>query len=51
VQVLEGLEPGQQVIVGGLGRLKDGMAVSASPSGGSGKTPPAGTKRPGEAKS
>ena len=50
VQVLDGLEPGQQIIVGGLGRLKDGMAVSVSPSGGSGKTPPAGTKRPGEAK-
>jgi multidrug efflux pump subunit AcrA (membrane-fusion protein) len=49
VQVLEGLEPGQQVIVGGLAKLKDGMAVSASPVGG--KTPPAGATRPAEAKS
>ncbi|MCK7507887.1 MAG: hypothetical protein MZV70_30105 [Desulfobacterales bacterium] len=49
VQVLEGLEPGQQVIVGGLAKLKDGMAVSASPIGG--KTPPAGATRPAEAKS
>jgi len=48
VQILEGLEPGQQVIVGGLAKLKDGMAVSASPPGG--KTPPAGATRPGEAK-
>jgi membrane fusion protein (multidrug efflux system) len=48
VQVLEGLEPGQQVIVGGLAKLKDGMAVSLSPSGG--KTPPAGATRPAEAK-
>jgi len=49
VQVLEGLEPGQQVIVGGLGKITDGMAVSTSPVGG--KTPPAGTTRPAEAKS
>ena len=49
VQVLEGLEPGQQVIVGGLAKLKDGMAVSASPS--AGKTPPTDATRPGEAKS
>jgi membrane fusion protein (multidrug efflux system) len=49
VQVLGGLEPGQQVVVGGLAKLKDGMAVSVSPSGG--KTPPAGTTRPQEVKS
>ena len=34
VQVLEGLSPTQQVAVGGLGRLKDGMPVSIA-------TPPA----------
>jgi len=49
VQVVEGIEPGQQVIVGGLAKLKDGMAVSVSPVGG--KTPPTGAARPGEAKS
>jgi multidrug efflux pump subunit AcrA (membrane-fusion protein) len=49
VQVLDGLEPGQKVVVGGLAKLKDGMAVSVSPSGG--KSPPAGTTRPEEAKS
>lgn len=33
VQVIEGLEPGEQIIVSGVGKLKDGMAVSvATPS-------------------
>jgi HlyD family secretion protein len=49
VQVLEGLAPGQQVIVGGLAKLKDGMAVSVNPSGG--KTPPVGAAQPEEARS
>jgi len=49
VQVVEGIEPGQQVIVGGLAKLKDGMAVSVNPVGG--KTPSTGAARPGEAKS
>lgn len=31
VQVLDGLAPGERVIVGGLGRLKDGMPVTVAP--------------------
>jgi len=32
VQVLGGVAPGDQVIIGGLGRLKDGMPVAVAPS-------------------
>ncbi|MEX0775803.1 MAG: efflux RND transporter periplasmic adaptor subunit [Phycisphaeraceae bacterium] len=32
VQIISGIEPGQRVIVGGLGRIKDGMAVSVAAS-------------------
>lgn len=34
VQVIQGLEPGEQIIVSGVGKLKDGMAVKAEPKAG-----------------
>ena len=47
VQVLGGVAPGDQVIVGGLGRLKDGMPVTIAPPSTSSSKP---TSAPAEAK-
>mgnify|MGYP000061883493 CR=1 FL=1 len=47
VQVLGGIAPGDQVIVGGLGRLKDGMPVTIAPPPTSSSKP---TSAPAEAK-
>jgi multidrug efflux pump subunit AcrA (membrane-fusion protein) len=47
VQVLAGVTPGERVIVGGLGRLKDGMTVTVAPSPAQAGKP---TSAPAEAK-